>query len=226
MHRRTSLKRRVEEGPVDRLKQVWGCKGLLSRARKLLSNCLLDSSARFAASLSTTVGACHAPCAARGPRGSREPLRSSLSPCALAVRSLCALCAPSLSIMCGALSPHLYLCPLSLHLSESLSPPLRVSLSFLTGFISDAHPGVGGHFSRSLPNAYATLTSRRQSRFRTNPSLCHTTARYLPLQRESPNVGQNRTARLQPGVNMCSSPPGWSLPHCLCQSSARTRGGC
>eukprot|EP00964_Phaeocystis_antarctica_P029727 scaffold16767_cov57-Phaeocystis_antarctica.AAC.2 len=42
------------------------------------------------------------------------------------VRSLCALFARALSIMCGALSPYLYLCPLSLSVCQSwavFSPP-------------------------------------------------------------------------------------------------------
>ena len=79
--------------------------------------------------------------------------------------------------------------------------------------------------SYSLPNVYASFSSRRHSGFRPNPALCHTTARHLALG-ESPNVGQNRTARQHPGMNGCfgcsDSPP----PHCLCQSSARTQGGC
>ena len=117
------------------------------------------------------------------------------------VRSLCALFARALSIMCGALSPYLYLCPsrslcVSVRLYSLHHPPLRVSLVFGRFYLGCTSRCGRPLLSLVASLAYATLTSRRQSRFRTNPPLCHTTARYLPLQCESPNVGQNRTARL------------------------------
>jgi hypothetical protein len=154
------------------------------------------------------------------------------APCALPLCAPCAPCARALCRVWCALAAHVPLrAPLSLGAclcaSLSFSPPLHPDPQPRFWPVSSRrHAQVwAAHFSRSLPNAHAPLTSRRQPRFRTNPALCHTTARYLRLH-ESPNVGQNCTARLQPGMNGCSGAPGSSLPHCLCQSSARTRGGC
>ena len=165
----------------------------------------------------------------------------------LSIRAHRALCrvhgvalAASLPVICGdspvsrasppsSFSPQAG-APLSLIQSLSGTHSITVKLRPPRFHLVDARPGVGGlslslSLSHSLPNVYASFSSRRHSGFRPNPALCHTTARHLALG-ESPNVGQNRTARQHPGMNGCfgcsDSPP----PHCLCQSSARTQGGC
>ena len=171
---------------------------------------------------------------------SRDPLCDpcAASPCALFARALlpctCGsrrMLAACLPVICGDYPASRASLPSSTSpeagaLSLSLA---HSSITLPRSHLVDARPGVGGHslsLSHSLPNAYASFSSRRHPRFRPNPALCHTTARYLAL-RESPNVGQNRTARLHPGIlNGCFGCSGSPLPHCLCQSSARTRGVC
>ena len=160
---------------------------------------------------------------------SREPL---CNPCAPLPRVLCPLPARSMPCTCGSRrvsTRDLWrLSSLSSLSTELQFPrgrsPLSLSLWHTWMHVQAWAVSLSLSLSHSLPNAYASFSSRRHSRFRSNPALCHTTARYLAL-RESPNVGQNRTARLHPGMNGCFGCSGSPPPHCLCQSSARTQGG-